>query len=180
MGIDVHMSWKNKTDDESAAQITGFSITSGNVGYLREAYHGGPYVTHYLVSEAFGDDSEEGPKIPAATLRQRLPNAIVLALIREAVVYGGDNPAIIEMKGDNDLGKSLRNCFSEIKRIGETEGCTELVALEDVPQGVFEAIKLSIASHTLPDYALAYVEFVELAEQKESETGEPVSVYASY
>jgi 4-aminobutyrate aminotransferase-like enzyme len=33
--------------------VTGFSATAGNVGYLREAYHGEPYATMHLCREAF-------------------------------------------------------------------------------------------------------------------------------
>ena len=29
----------------------GFDITAGDKGYLREAYHGSPYATHYLLKE---------------------------------------------------------------------------------------------------------------------------------
>jgi hypothetical protein len=37
---------------------------------LREVYHGGPYVTEYLVSEAFNAPDGEAA-IPACTLRER-------------------------------------------------------------------------------------------------------------
>ena len=53
MGIDIYMDWDNQTEEEKKAQLTGFDIGAGSVGYLREAYHGSPYATHYLVKEAF-------------------------------------------------------------------------------------------------------------------------------
>ena len=53
MGIDIYMNWDDMTDDEKQAQYTGFDGTAGNVGYLREAYHGEPYATDTLVPEAF-------------------------------------------------------------------------------------------------------------------------------
>ena len=53
MGIDIYMNWDDMTNDEKQAQYTGFSTTAGDVGYLREAYHGGPYATKTLVPEAF-------------------------------------------------------------------------------------------------------------------------------
>ena len=35
MGIDVYLEWENMNEEEKQAQATGFSITSGNVGYLQ-------------------------------------------------------------------------------------------------------------------------------------------------
>jgi hypothetical protein len=67
MGIDVYMKWPRQTAAEEQAQITGFATDAGKVGYLREAYHGGPYVTHFLVQEAFAAE-EATAAIPAATL----------------------------------------------------------------------------------------------------------------
>jgi hypothetical protein len=74
MGIDIYANWRGQSEAEASAQITGFSGVAGHVGYLREAYHGGPYVTKYLVSEAF-EDAEGVAAIPARTLRERLPAA---------------------------------------------------------------------------------------------------------
>jgi hypothetical protein len=42
MGIDIYAEWRGQTDAESDAQVAGFSGVHGHVGYLREAYHGGP------------------------------------------------------------------------------------------------------------------------------------------
>ena len=58
MGIDIYMHWKDQTEEEHKAQLTGFSVTSGDVGYLREAYHGSPYATKFLMPEAFDDRRE--------------------------------------------------------------------------------------------------------------------------
>jgi len=93
MGIDIYARWKNQTEQEREAQITGFSLVSGHVGYLREAYHGEPYATQILVPEAFatnlaGDDRKYGPKIPAALMRARLPRAIAAAIERAKSVDG--------------------------------------------------------------------------------------------
>ncbi|MDA1062212.1 MAG: hypothetical protein O2895_04805, partial [Chloroflexi bacterium] len=67
---------------------------AGDVGYLREAYHGGPYATHVLMPEAFaaapGIDSDRsgGVRIPSATLRERLDEACDVAIVRARAVYG--------------------------------------------------------------------------------------------
>jgi len=80
------MRWEGITPAQQEAQITGFCATAGGVGYLREAYHGGPYVTKFLVAEAF-----QGPKyeaqIPAKVLRERLPEAMRLAIQRAKKIY---------------------------------------------------------------------------------------------
>jgi hypothetical protein len=77
-------------------QVTGFSAERGHVGYLREAYHGGPYVTKYLVAEAFAAQGREAA-IPAATLRERLPTAVLMHIYREHKLYGGGKgPARID------------------------------------------------------------------------------------
>lgn len=74
------------TDEEEAAQYTGFSIEAGNVGYLREAYHGEPYATHILAPEAFEASGEVA--IRADVLQERLPEVLRAAREREATVYG--------------------------------------------------------------------------------------------
>ncbi len=58
MGIDVYMRWEDQSSAEYDAQITGFDVTAGRFGYLREAYHGGPYVTAWLVPEGFVLDGD--------------------------------------------------------------------------------------------------------------------------
>jgi hypothetical protein len=97
MGIDIYASWRGQTEAERDAQITGFSVLHGHVGYLREAYHGQPYATHLLVPEAFDDTSEEGARIPAVTLRERLPATLKLARERQVRVYN-EKPFSAETK----------------------------------------------------------------------------------
>jgi len=86
MGIDIYLEWKGMVPGEKDKQITGFSTTSGHVGYLREAYHGGPYVTQMLVREAFESDNGRA-FIPAVKLRARLKVAKRLAKERALLVY---------------------------------------------------------------------------------------------
>ncbi len=59
MGIDLYAKWEGMTVQEAEDQITGFSVTAGSVGYLREAYHGDPYATIWLAPEAFATDGYE-------------------------------------------------------------------------------------------------------------------------
>ena len=88
MGIDIYMRWDKQTEDERQGQYTGFNIESGNVGYLREAYHGGIYATKHLVHEAFADDvPDEGAIIPSLVLRKRLPETLKLHIQRHRDTY---------------------------------------------------------------------------------------------
>ena len=90
IGIDVYLRWEEQTKEERAAQITGFSPAHGHVGYLREAYHGGPYATKVLVPETW--ESDDGTAyIPSQLLKQRLSHAIKTAIERERVVYGDED-----------------------------------------------------------------------------------------
>jgi hypothetical protein len=96
MGIDIFMN-PNYIENERLGDVgysdeaPAFSINSGHQGYLREAYHGGPYATEVLVPEAFAwsqwlgecpaddwpDDLDRalmaGSPIRAAVMRERLP-----------------------------------------------------------------------------------------------------------
>jgi hypothetical protein len=125
MGIDIYTRWKGQTDEETQAQMTGFSVVHGHVGYLREAYHGEPYATKYLLREAFEHPANRF-QIPASVLRKRLPHTLALVEERERMVYGQ----------------------------------TDTEAIAEVKQ--------------------SFVNFVELCEAKERETGEPVLIIASF
>jgi hypothetical protein len=123
MGIDIYAQWKGQTGDERLKQASVWrSAWDGNCGYLREAYHGEPYVTEFLCAEAFETGEAQ---IPASLLRERLPQALVLVEERERKLY---------KSSDADI----------------------------------EPVKQS------------YRDFVALCERKESETGEPVLIVASY
>ena len=89
MGIDIYMNWKDQTNDEKQAQYTGYSIESGHVGYLREAYHGEPYATEYLVKEAFESGGGEA-YIPSTVLRERLQETLKLHIERSRKIYRED------------------------------------------------------------------------------------------
>lgn len=103
MGIDVFMSWGDGPSFEGNHE----HVFRGANGYLREAYHGGPYATVVLVPEAFGDprrvaqwfgvdavedasvgaDSAGYALIPANVLRARLPPALLTIARRYRAVY---------------------------------------------------------------------------------------------
>jgi hypothetical protein len=87
MGIDIYARWEGQLPEEVGEQLkVWLSATDGAVGYLREAYHGEPYATKHLVPEAF--DNPDGATISATKLRERLPEALRLAEVRERTIYG--------------------------------------------------------------------------------------------
>ena len=86
MGIDIYAKWKGQSQEEERAQVTGFSVVHGRVGYLREAYHGEPYATRFLVREAF-ESSDGKAAIPAVVLRERFNATLDLVEEREREVY---------------------------------------------------------------------------------------------
>lgn len=111
MGIDIYLEWDGMTEDERKVRCTGFDTTAGNVGYLREAYHGAPYATETLVFEAFewtenigrlmsnaeanGSELDDdlvnllarGVPIRAEALRERLPDTLEKAQERIDTIY---------------------------------------------------------------------------------------------
>lgn len=168
MGIDIYLKWDGMDSEDEKNQITGFSTTSGNVGYLREAYHGGPYATKMLVREAF--ESEDGTaKIPAAVMRERLTYVTEPARGCDE----GHNMAELIM---NLLGASGADVVPAVPKSGRT-----------TPMTVEEAIRIRCET-VYPESGEEYVQqvlksfrdFVALAEQKEKETNEPCTVIASY
>lgn len=177
MGIDIYAKWRNQTKEESEKQYTGFSTVAGKVGYLREAYHGGPYVTKYLLQEGF--KAKDGTaKIPAYVLRERLPKAVALAMFRNAKVYSkGERHGEYNLE-DEGMSESLA---SALKKVFETEVFDEsgIEMAEQMDEKTVESMQALIAGGALPDYAQAFVDFVWLCEVKEAELGEPCEILVS-
>ena len=114
MGIDIYMRWDGMTEEDREKQYTGFDATVGEVGYLREAYHGGPYATHYLVEEAFEDGAGD-VHIPAKELRERLPLTKDIVIQRAREVYKE------ELTEDDEIVKYLEN-FVKLGEALEADG----------------------------------------------------------
>ena len=117
MGIDIYAEWPHQTKKEKENQYTGFSTIHGHVGYLREAYHGEPYMTHFLLKEAF-DSKTAKAKISAETLRKRLPKALKIAEKRENKVYECTDKKMIK-----EIQKSITDfvelCEEKEKKTGK-------------------------------------------------------------
>lgn len=176
MGIDCYLKWKDQSEAETKAQYTGFDTTAGKVGYLREAYHGGPYVTRYLLKEAFDGGEAE---IPASILRERLPAAVLLAMFRYDKLYRKEeHPENINLETDKEL-EGLKTKLDNIFKNEVVDATHEQITREFTPE-TLRTGKLLIEGGILPDYAQSFVDFVELCERKEKETGEPCTIIASY
>jgi hypothetical protein len=177
MGIDIYAEWEDQTEAEEAAQITGYSGVHGHVGYLREAYHGGPYVTKYLVSEAFDSATGEA-EIQASVLRERLPAAVLMSMYREHKVYGEGDPKALKIDAGSDASALLK-CVVDIFE-NEMPDTSHLAFVEGLTDESLETAKSLIASGVLPSVQKSFVDFVELCERKEAATGEPCRIIASY
>ena len=183
MGIDVYLHWRGMTDAEKRAQYTGYNTEAGSVGYLREAYHGSPYATQALVPEGWEEDMDDfegidgfsGIPIEAAVLRQRLPAVVLLSLYRNHMLYEqGRTPGAIDAdRPVEGLLKAANRAFSEM----QDRSAIDLA--ESIRPDQIEKAEAIIKSRRLPGFALAFVDFVELAERKQLETGEPCRILVS-
>jgi hypothetical protein len=177
MGIDIYAHWAGQSEAEEAAQVTGFSIEHGCVGYLREAYHGAPYVTKYLVAEAFDSATGEA-EIPASVLRERLPAAVLMSMYREHKVYGEGDPEALKIDAGSDASALLK-CIVGIFE-NEVPDMSHLAFVETLTDESLETAKNLIASGALPSVQKSFVDFVELCERKQAAIGEPCRIIASY
>lgn len=176
MGIDIYLSWPKMTKKQKKAQCTGFSIFSGDVGYLREAYHGGPYPSKILVREAF-ESNDCKARIPASVMRQRLTDVT-------EPMYGAN--------GGHEVAMIMQKVFEAIKN-GAKDG--DMLTIEPgeirngatTPMSVEEAVRerCRLIYSDMPAIEVerlvdSYRAFVDLAEKMEKKRGKPCLVFASY
>jgi hypothetical protein len=169
MGIDIYLEWDDMTEEEKQAQATGFSVVSGDVGYLREAYHGGPYATRLLVREAFESENCVA-EIPAAVMRERLTG------LTEPAYNAGDGH------------KLAARLMGLMRATGANIASGDDIKTDTTrPMTVEEAVR-ERCSRLYPedgdDFAnrcvQSFKDFVALAEEKEKQTGKPCRVIASH
>ncbi len=115
MGIDIYAEWTGQTDKARAEQSAAWLSTgAGDTGYLREAYHGSPYATMFLCTEAF----ETGrARIPAAVLQERLPHTLVLVEERARKLYQATDNEIEDEK--RSFRKFVALCTEKEQETGE-------------------------------------------------------------
>jgi len=174
MGIDIYLKWKRQSKKDKKKQTDcGFSTTSGAAGYLREAYHGGPYATKILVREAFEAEDCQA-QIPAALMRERLTHVT--------------EPAM-NCDGGHNMSMMLISLFTEMcEKTGQNAVTPKFIASgSTAPMTVEEAV-IERCERLYPEGGDEHVnaviqsfrDFVTLAELKEAKTGKPCTVYASY
>jgi len=170
VGIDIYLEWDGiKEDDKQAQWRTGFSVTAGGVGYLREAYHGGPYATKILCREAFESETCRAD-IPAEILRERLTN------VTEPAYTGnnGHNMAMHMLAMLQSMGAEVVG--GPIEEKDTTSPMTVEEAIRERQRRVYTGDNDEDTEHVVQSFR----DFVSLAEQKERETGKPCTIYASY
>jgi hypothetical protein len=170
MGIDIYLEWDGMDEQEKASQATGFSIMAGDVGYLREAYHGGPYATRILVREAFESENCKA-EIPAAVMRERLTHVTEPA--REGAQ--GHNMAAAVINMFHQMGMTVEGGQDNMVQSDTTHPMTVEEAVRERHTRLYNSEPEHIAKAVK-----AYHDFVALAEQKEKELGKPCTIYASY
>jgi hypothetical protein len=170
VGIDIYLEWDGITEDDKKAQWSaGFSVTAGHLGYLREAYHGGPYATTILCREAFESETCRA-LIAAETLRARLTNVTEPAYTKN----NGHNIAIQMLAALKSMGADIVGGTIEEK--DTTSPMTVEEAIRERQRRVYAGDDDEDTDHVVQSFR----NFVALAEQKERETGKPCVVYASH
>ena len=154
-------------EEEKSAQATGFSTTSGDVGYLREAYHGGPYATRILVREAFEADDCRA-EIPAEIMRERLTHVTEPAMTGE-----GHQLAQMIVGMIQDTGAEV------VSGGGIQSDTTRPMTVEEAVRERQRRLYGENDNH-IERVVKSFRDFVSLAEEKERQTGKPCTVYASY
>lgn len=175
MGIDVYLKWADMNESDKQSQCTGFDTMSGHAGYLREAYHGGPYATKMLVREAFEAESCEA-EIPAAVMRERLTHVTEPARGCDA----GHNLAammahVMRMMAESNGGEEL-----QIEGGPQGPGHTEPMTVEEAVRVRYKTLYPDVDDEHIAKVVESFRAFVDLAERKEKETGKPCTVIASY
>jgi hypothetical protein len=164
MGIDVYLAWDNQTDEDQKAQYVGFDVRSGDVGYLREAYHGGPYGTHLLIQEDW--EVEGGVEVENSVLQSRMSMVAKAVIWRNYKLYysNGDKPhgvIEIEKESSQSLLDGLSTIFSDMEQFKSPP------EIEDIPLSDDEAFKLMRENVDIAWSVKSFYDFVILHGVKE-------------
>jgi hypothetical protein len=172
MGIDVYLKWNGMTEEDKQRQYTGMSTIAGNVGYLREAYHGGPYATKILCREAFEAEKCEA-QIPAATLRERLTSITEPA-------YGCDGGHTAATMLAAIMQAAAAKTGGKVHGVCNPDGRTTPMTVEEAVRTRYAKLYPEEDAKHVEEVVQSFRDFVALAEQKEAEIGRPCTIYASY
>lgn len=167
MGIDIYLEWNGMSEEDKKKQFTGYSAVAGDVGYLREAYHGGPYATKILCREAFEAENCKA-EIPADILRERLTHVT-------EPVFG--------RTGGHDVAAMFLELLEKIGMDVEGQVLTDVtrpMTVEEAVRERYQRLYPEEGDSAAEDVVNSFRAFVALAEQKEKETGKPCTIYASH
>lgn len=168
MGIDVYLKWDGMTEEDTGSQFTGMNPYCGQTGYLREAYHGGPYATKILCREAFEAENCEA-EIPAAVLRERLTNVTEPARgCNDGHMVAAMFEVLMRQTGANVAGAPIKS------------GNTQPMTVEEAVRERYARLYADEGPAAADRAVQSFRDFVALAEKKEAELGKPCTVYASY
>jgi hypothetical protein len=128
-----------------------------------------------------GNDCAARIAIAASILRDRLPITVLVAIYRNHVVYGEalEKPGLIRLSRDIDDGLTYDDFRKFFSFIDNADKETRLAVDQITPEHL-RGVQELIAKRALPPFALAFVDFVELCERKEAETGKPCVVVVDY
>jgi hypothetical protein len=169
MGIDIYLEWPGQEEENKIKdnRCDWGNTTQGHVGYLREAYHGGPYATKLLVPEAFDSETRRA-EIPAAVMRERLTTITTPAMNAD----GGHKAA-------EAMIAMLRQAGASVAGPVIHDGSTAAMSVEDAVR-IREKTLYNSDDDEIDDVVQSFRDFVELAERKEKEHGRACTVCASY
>jgi len=156
MGIDVYTAINGKLAHHTGEDPKDWTY-DGVHGYLRESYGGGPFATAILLPEAFltESNSDHCSEWLGQKVKKELPLRVISLLLyadEEAPYLAVEYPAAILRKR---LAKTLSTVVKRYKGFG---------------------IELEKGNPVLQQF----IDFVELAERVERETGQPIAVHISW
>jgi len=195
MGVDVYLTWPGMDETDTP-------------GYLRESYEGSIYPSQFLVREAF-ESEKMSALISAADMRRRMTEItepanvflvghVLVKFLREnfakktntlteATGEPGDfkpDPETDKEKIHADLQQFMRKNRQRINR--EMKRAQKLPPAMPVERAIAARVKQlgELGLNTDTEYENTvranFYKFIELAEQKERETGQPCTVTVSY
>lgn len=178
MGIDVYLHWDGMTKEEYEKQLKGFDVRLGHLGYLREAYHGGPYITKMLFPEFW---ENEDTTISAENVIKQLYGAGKDSghetSIDDDVVnnLGKPQPIVIDNSNRGHIKSVIVKYYIDDKEYNEEEQALFIknaVLLSRIPSAVESAIKRSIKLYNsnieeATIDAHSFIDFVILHKEKE-------------
>ncbi|MEM5772583.1 MAG: hypothetical protein QXO65_03675 [Candidatus Aenigmatarchaeota archaeon] len=162
MGTDIYMNWKGMTKKEKDAQITGFQIYMGHVGYLRASI--GMYAENELLHRIFPEEYwEKGDFLEYDFIQNHEKNIMyIYAYLLEPLIS-------LEKNSEDYIDENIVNTItSAIRKIDMTIGPQMTIQIPSIHE-IDEKIR----------YASSVIEFLWLGIDKQNKGLNP-KVYISW